>query len=137
MQLEVSEVIQRSPEIVFDFVAVNHLRNHPRWDLHMHLEQVTDGPIGLGTVLRRRHTRAGAPIEGTMEVIEFDPPRAIAMRIHDGPVEMFGRQSIEPLGDGRCRFTISVDIPGMPNPLDPFPIAQSARRIKELIEAET
>jgi hypothetical protein len=137
MRLEVSGVIDRPPEVVFGFVGYNHVANHPRWDTAMELEKVTDGPIGVGTLIRRRHTRAGYPIEGTMEVIEFDPPRAIAMHIQDGPVEMFGRQSVEPEGEGASRFTITVDIPGAPNPLDPMPIENSLRRIKELIEAET
>jgi uncharacterized protein YndB with AHSA1/START domain len=137
MKIEVSEVIDRPPEVVFEFIAVNHVRNHPRWDLHMHLEQVTDGPIRVGTVIRRRHTRAGTPVEGSMECIEFDPPRAIAFHIQDGPVEMLGRQSIQPEGEGRSRLTITVDIPGMPNPMDPMPVATSARRIRELIESET
>ena len=102
----------------------------------MELEKLSDGPLGVGTLVRRRHTRAGYPIEGTMECTEFDPPRAIAFLIHDGPVEMHGRQSVAPDGEGRSKLTISVDIPGAPNPLDPMPIEQSARRIKELIEAE-
>ena len=49
---------------------------------------------------------------------------------------MRGRQSIEPEGDGSSRFTISVDIPGAPNPLDPMPVENGVRRIKELIESE-
>ncbi len=137
MKLEVSGVINRPPEVVFEFVGYNHVANHPRWDAAMELEQITDGPIGVGTVIRRRHTRAGHPIEGTMEVTEFNPPWAIAMHIQDGPVEIFGRQSIEPEGDGASRFTITVDIPGAPNPLDPMPIENSLRRITDLIEAET
>jgi hypothetical protein len=71
-----------------------------------------------------------------MECIEFDPPRAIGFLIHDGAVEMRGRQTIEPEGESSSRFTISVDIAGAPNPLDPFPVENSVRRIKELIEAE-
>ena len=136
MKLEVSQVIDRPPDVVFDFIAVNHVRNHPRWDTKMELEQLSEGPIGVGTVVRRRHTRAGYPIEGTMECVEFDPPRAIAFAIHDGPVEMHGRQAVEPHGDGGSTLTITVDIPGMPNPLDPMPIEGSLRRIKELIESE-
>jgi len=84
----------------------------------------------------RRHTRAGYPIEGTMECVELDPPRAIAFVVHDGPVEMHGRITIQPEGPTGSRFTISVDIPGMTNPLDPLPVSESARRIKELVEAE-
>jgi len=136
VKIEVSAVIDRPPEVVFQFIGFEHLSNHPRWDPKMELEQLTPGPLGVGTVVRRRHTRTGAPIDGTMECTEFDPPRALAFRIHDGTVEMNGRQSIEPAGEGRSRLTISVDIPGAPNPLDPMPVENSVRRIKELIETE-
>lgn len=29
MELSVSQVIDRPPNVVLDFIAVNHLRNHP------------------------------------------------------------------------------------------------------------
>jgi hypothetical protein len=50
---------------------------------------------------------------------------------------MRGRMSIEPEGASASKLTISVDIPGTPNPLDPMPVENSVRRIKELIESET
>jgi hypothetical protein len=136
VRIEVSGVIDRPPEVVFQFIGYEHVTNHPRWDTHMELEQLTPGPLGVGTIVRRRHTRAGYPIDGTMECVEFDPPHAIAFRIQDGPVGMHGRQSIEPEGEHASRLTISADIPGAPNPLDPMPVENSVRRIKELIEAE-
>lgn len=136
MKAEAAATVDRPAEVVFQFVAVEHVRNHPRWDPQMELDQVTPGPIGVGTVIKRRHTRAGAPIEGSMECVEFDPPRAIAFQITDGPVELSGRQAIEPINEGASRLTISIDIPGVPNPMDPLPIQRSADRIKELIEAE-
>ena len=71
-----------------------------------------------------------------MECVEFEPARAIGWLIHDGPVEMHGRMTVEPEGQDGSALTISVDIPGMVNPLDPLPVAESLRRIKELIESE-
>lgn len=62
MQLDVSEVIDRPLADVFRFHAVKHVQNHPRWDPDMELEQLTEGPIGVGTVIRRRHTHYGEPI---------------------------------------------------------------------------
>jgi hypothetical protein len=44
MKIEVSELIDRPPAEVFRFVAVDHVRNHPRWDPQMELEQLTEGP---------------------------------------------------------------------------------------------
>lgn len=117
MELEVSRVIDRPPTVVFDFVAVNHLRNHPRWDPKMELRQVTDGPIGVGTRFQRRHTRVGKPVEGTMEVVEFEPERAMGVVIHDvtpnGPLEVRSRVTVEPAGEGSSTVTIHLDIPGM------------------------
>jgi Polyketide cyclase / dehydrase and lipid transport len=136
MKLEVSEVIDRPAATVFDFVGFEHVANHPRWDLMLQLEQVTDGPIGVGTVVRRRHTHFGEPLDGVMECVEFDPPRAIGFAIHDGPVEINGRICVEPEGPDRSVLTITADMPGMDGPLDPRLVEESARRIRQLVESE-
>ncbi len=141
MELSVSQVIDRTPEVVFDFVAVNHLRNHPRWDPKMELEQVTQGSVGVGTRFRRRHTRIGTPIEGTMEVIEFEPGRVMGVVIEDmtpsGPLEVRSRMTTEPLEGGRTALTIHLNIPAMHESMDPSMVEASLRNIKKLIESES
>ena len=141
MSLAVSRDIERPPEKVWQFVVVDHLRNHPRWDPKMSLEQVTDGPIGPGTRITRRHTRAGAPIEGTMEVLEFDPPHAFGVLIRDetpeGSLEVRSRMTLEARGAGRTMLTIELDLPGPAASMDPTMIEASLARMKELIESET
>jgi polyketide cyclase/dehydrase/lipid transport protein len=137
VRLEVHEVIDRSPSDVFRFVATEHVRNHPRWDPVMQLEQVTDGPIGVGTTIRRRHTHYGHPVEGTMEVVEFEPDRAFGMVIHDGPVEIRSRLSFDPEGQESTRLTGIIEIPSATSPIDPAPIEASLREMKRLIESET
>ncbi len=141
MDLSVSQVIDRPPNVVFDFVAINHLRNHPRWDPKMELEQLTEGPIGVGTRLRRRHTRVGAPIEGTMEITEFEPDHAMRTVIRDeisgGTLEVHARMVVEPIGDDRTELTFYLNIPAMHESMDPSMVEASLRRIKELIESET
>jgi hypothetical protein len=102
----------------------------------LQLEQVTDGPVRVGTILRRRHTHFGEPVNGVMECVEFDPPRAIGFVIHDGPVEMSGRMSVEPAGPDRSVLTITADMPGVDGPLDSRPVEESARKIKQLVESE-
>src|SRR4030066_1952457 len=92
-----SQVIDRPVAEVFHFYADEHVRNHPRWDPDIELEQISDGPIGVGTILRRRNSRSGTPVEGTMEVVEFEPNRALGMIIHDGSAEMRGRTTFEAL----------------------------------------
>lgn len=136
MRVEVSQVIDRPPAVVFRFIVVDHVRNHPRWDPKMELQQLSEGPIRLGTIIRRRHTHTGAPIEGTMEVVEYEPDRTFGMVIRDGPVEMLSRMTFEPDGQGWTIIRGSIDIPGMKEPFDPRPIEESLRRMKQLIESE-
>lgn len=136
MKIEVSELIDRPPAEVFRFIAVEHVRNHPRWDPKMELEQVTEGHIRVGTVIRRRHTHTGTPVEGNMEIVELVPDRALGMVIHDGAVEMHSRMTFEPEGRNGTRISGTLDIPSMAEPMDPAPIQLSMRRMKDLIEAE-
>jgi uncharacterized protein YndB with AHSA1/START domain len=136
MKLELSQVIDRPPAEVFRFIATNHVQNHPRWDPKMELRQLTEGPVGVGTVIHRRHTHTGAPVEGTMEIVEFSPPHAFGMVIRDGTVEMHSRMTFEPYGDHATRIDGTLDIPSMSDPMDPAPIQHSLTRMKELIEAE-
>jgi hypothetical protein len=136
MQLDASEVIDRPPADVFRFYAVHHVQNHPRWDPEMELEQLTAGPIGVGTVIRRRHTHYGEPIEGTMEVVEYEPDRTFGVVIHDGSVEIHGRMWLEPSGEGGTRLTIGIEIPGSTNPINPALLERTLRNIKALIESE-
>lgn len=134
--IDVSVVIDRPPAVVFQFAAVEHLQNHPRWDPEMRLEPLTDGPLRLGSMLKRFNSRSGVTVEGTMQVEEWEPDRAFGMHIHDGPVEMHGRLTFEPVGAASTRVRMTVDIVGMPNPLDPMPVDRTMRNMKQLIESE-
>jgi len=139
VKIQVSEGIDRSVADVFHFHAYEHVRNHPRWDPFMQLEQVSDGPIGVGTIIKRINTRSGTPVEGTMEIVEFEPNRAVGMVIHDGPVEMIGRATYEAESDDRTRLTVNVEIPSMDESMGSMlssGIQQSLRNIKQLIESE-
>ena len=141
MQIEVSTVIERRPDVVFQFVAVDHVRNHPRWDPKMELRLETPGPIGVGSRIARRHTRLGTRIVGTMEITEFEPGRSIGSVVRDqtpqGLLEARGRMTMDPEGEDRTRLTIHLEIPSMAESMDPSMIEGSLARIKELIEAET
>ena len=130
--LELSEVIERPPHEVFRFVATDHVRNHPRWDPNMHLEQLTAGPIGVGTRIRRRYRRGDTSVEGEMEIVAFEPDELFAMVIRDGPIELRSRLVFEPAADGSTRLVGMID--GEVEGMDPEPIRRSLRRMKALIE---
>jgi hypothetical protein len=130
VHVEVAEEIDRSIDKVFQFVAVEHVRNHPRWDPDIELWLDADDPIRVGTIIRRRNKRSGTPVEGTMEVVEFEPNRLMAVVIHDGPAEMRSRMVFEALDEQRTKLTIVIDIPGMDENAD-------MTRFKSLLERST
>lgn len=140
LQLESSQVIDRPIDKVFHFFAVEHVRNHPRWDADIELWLDADTALDVGTVIRRRNKRSGTPVDGTMEVVEFEPNRAIAMLIKDGPAVMHGRTTFEALNDQQTRLTTVIDIPGLDASTDTTfingKLERSAQIRKQLMEAE-
>jgi hypothetical protein len=139
LSVTVVEQVDRPVAEVFQFYAVEHIRNHPRWDPDMTLEQVSDGPIGVGTIIRRRHTHSGQPVDGKMEVVEFEPDRTFSVIIQDGPNETRGRVTFESRSGGRTRLTVRAEFDGMDESKREHItnlMARSVGNIKRLIEAE-
>jgi hypothetical protein len=135
-----SQVIDRPIADVFHFFADDHVRNHPRWDPDIQLEQISAGPIGVGTLIRRRNSRSGTPVEGTMEVVEYEPNKAITMVIHDGPAEMFGRTTFESISENQTSITTLIEIPSLDESADKSfllsRLERSGQIRKQLMETE-
>ena len=140
MKIDVSTVVDRPVATVWDFYAVHHVDNHPRWDPDLELERVSDGPIGLNTLIKRRNTRYDPPTEGKMEVVEFVPEKVMGVKIQDGPIETRGRATFSAPTPNTTDMTISADFPGiddsMADKIKPL-MERSAQTIKQLIESET
>ena len=140
MRLAVSKTIDRPPAVVWQFVVVDHVRNHPRWDPSMQLRPLTEGPIRIGTRIKRRQTRTETPIDGVMEIVELQPERAMGTVIRDelpgGILEIRSRLTLEPIGSYQTQLTGHVELPGAAS-MDSGMLEASLVRIKELIEAET
>ncbi len=140
-KVQVSQVIDRPVAEVFRFFAIEHVHNHPRWDPYMHLEQVTDGPIGVGTIIKRINSRSGAPVEGRMGIVEFEPHQSMGTITHDGPFETRGRALFEAAGENRTILTFAVEFPGLDESADTRMIVRSIQgslnKIKQLMESET
>jgi len=139
--LHSSQVIDRPVADVFRFFAIEHVRNHPRWDPFIQLEQVTDSSIGVGTIIKRINSRSGSPVEGTIEIAEFEPNRLMRTIIHDGSFETRGRATFEAAGDNQTTLTFDIEFPSMNESADTSMIASSIQgslnKIKQLIESET
>jgi hypothetical protein len=141
MEVQVSKEIEKPVADVWRFYAVEHVHNHPRWDPDMHLEQLSDGPIGVGTRIRRVNTRWGQPVEGEMEVVEFEPERAMGAVIHDANMDIQGRATFEPRGTDETLLTMSVDVPGLDDPekieFMRSMMQRSVDNMKAMMEAES
>lgn len=116
MKLEASVEIERPISEVWRWYAEDHVRNHPRWNPDLELEQISDGPIGLGTKIRRRSTMGETPVEGEMEITDWEPPHAMAGSIRDGDVQLMGGATLEEKGPARTFLTISADMPWLDDP---------------------
>ena len=140
LKVQVSQVIDRPVAVVFHFYADEHVRNHPRWDPDIHLSRDSNEPLGVGSIIQRRNTRSGAPVDGTMQVTAFERERLMAALIHDGPVEMRGSTQFEALGPSQTRITVTAEIPSLDESADSAPLKAGMQRsvdnVKRLIESE-
>ena len=137
MRAEVSEVFERPPSMVFRFTVTDHLRNHPRWDPQMELWPTNDGPVGLGTVFRRRQSRGDTAVDGTMEIVEFGQDRLVGWLVTEGSFVARSWATYEALDGGRTRLTIGLELPELIKTFDPSFVQRSLRNMKTLIETET
>jgi hypothetical protein len=140
MKVENSIEIDRPVATVWRFFAVEHIRNHPRWDPDVRLEQVSEGPVALGTVVKRTVSRFDRVTEGSMECVRFDPEHAIQFAIQDGSMEMTGGADFVAETPERTRLTSWADIPGIDDTVAEAIkslMHRSVVNMKELIESET
>jgi hypothetical protein len=137
VRMELSQEIDRPVPTVFKFYADDHVRNHPRWDPDIELWRTSDEPIEVGTIIQRRNSRSGTTaVEGTMEVVEYEPNRAFGVLTREGPMETHhGRATFEEVSEGRTRLTIRADMPIDESMKDRITgdVQRSVRNIKELI----
>jgi hypothetical protein len=136
-----SQVIERPIDKVFGFMVDDHVKNHPRWDSDIELWLDSDEPIELGTIIQRRNTRSGEPVEGTMEVVDFERNQSFATLIHDGPMKIMGTLKFESLGSEQTKVTMIVELPDMEESMDTSFLEQRMQETavirKQLIETET
>lgn len=137
MWVEASAQVDRPIGKVFAWYADDHVKNHPRWDPDIELEATSEEPLGVGTVIRRRNVRYETPVEGTMEIIEFERNKSFAVVIHEGGFEMPGRVRFEAVGPAQTVITLAA---GVPDTVDEALVAnrmqRSAASIKALAEAD-
>jgi uncharacterized protein YndB with AHSA1/START domain len=106
-------VIARPVEEVFDCVADE--RNEPRYNPEMlRSEQVTDGPIGLGTRFEAEMRIRGGTTPMTIEYTAYDRPHRIGSTSRLSAMEIHGTLTFEPVPAGtRMRWSWDVEPRGL------------------------
>ena len=103
--------IAKSPQEVFAYI--DQLERHGEWQGSIvSVTRDTDGPTRVGSRATDVRKTPGGNQSVTYEITEHDPPRRAAFRGTNGPVRPVGAVTVEPLGEGRSRVTIELDLQG-------------------------
>ena len=103
--------IGRSPEDVFAYL--DQLERHGEWQTQIvSVTRETEGPTGVGTrAIDVRRTPIGKQ-SVSYEITEYDPPRKVSFRGLNGPIRPLGTVTVEPIGEGRSRVTLQMELKG-------------------------
>jgi hypothetical protein len=145
MRLRVERTVQRPPGVVFDFIAREHWRNHPRWDPNViDITPLEPGPIRAGSRAHVRRRRGSG--DGPLEVLEFHPDSRWVSRNEIGPFSLTMLALIRPESEAASRLTLISDTRArgairfllpLLAPVFRRQMRASAKRIEELVVAET
>ena len=139
--------LSRSPEDVFAYVT--DISRATEWQENLVREELEgQGPVGVGSHVQMTRRIGRGERTMTAKMTAYDPPQSFGFRGIDGPIRAIGKGTVEPVGEGRSRFTMELDFEGhgigkllvplvvrrqAPNDLD-----GSLARLKALLEsAET
>lgn len=125
-------IIHRPVDEVFDFVADE--RNEPRYNPQMrYAEQITPGPIGVGTAFHAESVSRGRPVAMTIRFTEFERPRRLTSFTRLSAMDIQGTLTFEPVPEGtRMRWFWLLKPRGVYTLLGPL-IASMGRRQEDEI----
>lgn len=109
--VERSTDLQVSADRAFAFVS--DLGNLARWQSGVtRADQLTDGPIAVGSVARVERQLMGQRIEADLRVTELDPPHRLGLATEAGGMKVDASLAVEPRGDAASRVRFGMDIAG-------------------------
>ena len=99
--------ISRPPQEIFDYLST--AENLPVWDSSiMEAEQITPGPVQVGTRWRGVSKILGRRFDWTTEVTDLDPATRWTSQAVEGKLRFTVTQQLEP-ENGGTRFTYKVE----------------------------
>jgi uncharacterized protein YndB with AHSA1/START domain len=122
------EVARPVPEV---FEYITDPGNLPEWQGTATVEQLTPGPVGVGTRFREVRQLLGRRVESISEVSAYEPDRRFDLRIVSGPAPVDDRWAFEAVDGGtRVHFSTEGRAPRLLRPLEPV-LAMILRRRRE------
>lgn len=99
--------IERPADEVFAFVA--EFTNNPRWQRGMRsCRWTSDPPHGVGATYEQQARFLGKDVRNTFRITAHDPGRRVSFESTGGSFPIAVTRTVEPLGEGRSRFTEDV-----------------------------
>lgn len=143
MRITETFLVKCPPEAVFDYVT--DPSKLASWQTAITaVEQLTDGPPGLGTRVRERtKPPGGKEFEQVVEFTEFSRPERLHVHIVEGPYPVDGTWSFEASDGGtRVQFAAEGQLRGAMKLMEPVAARMLARqfagyhrRLRDRVEA--
>ena len=130
INLDLSTLIDRPVKEVFGFVS--DLNNMSKWNSAVvSLQQITPGPVGVGTRFKSIGELMGRRIEGEVRITSYEPDSKTGFQMNAGPMQLNVTISFRPVGTGT---KVSLNAQG--NPAGVFKLAEGILqgRVKSLME---
>ena len=130
INLDLNTLIDHPVKNVFAFVS--DLNNMSKWNSAVvSLQQITPGPIGVGTKFKSIGEMMGRRIEGEVQVTSYEPDSKTGFQMNAGPMQLNVVFSFRPVGTGT-----KVGLSAQGNPAGVFKLAEGILqgRVKSLME---
>ena len=141
VNMEVSIVINRPVDEVF--ASLSDLEKNVKWRSGtVEAQQISTGPIGVGTTYRMVNSVFGRRLEGEAEVTELEPNRRFVTKTRSG-YSIEAERIFEAVEGGtRVTFVVNADLAGFFQLAEPLVAGMGKRRLesdvadlKDLIES--
>lgn len=99
IQTEISTFIERSPSVVFDYLAdFENLPTYDRWVISA--KKTSTGPLGVGSTWTHERRQGPQKIVAPIELVEYEAPRRFVMLSGSGGFEVRSTMTFEAEGAG-------------------------------------
>jgi hypothetical protein len=107
---EMSEMIDRSPQEVFDFITDSENASKVGGSVTS-MVKLTEGPVSVGTRYRETRVMRGEQHQADLEVAEYEPVQKYSVKNETDGVETVYRYRLHPEGEG-TRIDLVCEVKG-------------------------